>query len=124
MNAKPLTFRRSLAISLGKGGFILALILAWGIPFTLGGGFDMAPPATDEEVMSIRPSAEGSPAALVERHGCWTGEAPADVVTPGHVVVTPEGQAPRYAGPAMVEKALDQMFGGADHGLRVHGFCR
>lgn len=70
--------------------------------------------------------AQGPTAAdLVTAHGCWTGEAPADMrgVLPGHVVVTVDGE-PRYAGERMVGKALDQVFGGVDHGLSVHGFCR
>lgn len=62
-------------------------------------------------------------AALLEQHGCWTDAAPADVVRPHHVVVT-VGTRTFYAGRAMTEKALDQQFGGTDHGLIVRGFCR
>lgn len=77
----------------------------------------------DETVMADRPAVEGSPAALVEAHDCWTGEAPADVEVPGHVVVT-VGNDTIYGGPRLVGKALSQIFDGANHGLVVHGFCR
>lgn len=75
--------------------------------------------------MAIRPSAEGSPSALVAEHGCWAGDAPAEMqgVMPGHVVVT-VGGATRLGGERMVGQALEQIFDGADHGLIVHGFCR
>lgn len=120
------SLRRSLTTSLTKGAVLFAGIAAFVIPSWFFGGFDVAPPATDEEVMAIRPHAPNSPAALVERHGCWTGEAPADMVgeLPGHVVVSEVGKGPRHAGPAMVGKALAQIFEGADHGLTVHAFCR
>ena len=60
---------------------------------------------------------------LVESHGCWAGEAPPDVVAPGHVVVTRDGTT-RYAGPVVTGHALEQIFEGVDHGLTVHAFCR
>lgn len=62
---------------------------------------------------------------LIEAHDCWTDEAPGDTrgVSPGHVVVTVDGRT-RYAGERMTGKALEQLFGGVDHGLTVHGFCR
>jgi hypothetical protein len=73
-----------------------------------------------------RPAAEGSVRALLEEHGCWTGSAPVgmEAKMPGHVVVTPDGVAPSYAGHRMVHGALDQVFAGENHGLVVHGFCR
>lgn len=70
---------------------------------------------------------EGSPADLITKHGCWTGEAPADMegVLPGHVVVTKDGAtAPVYGGSRLVGKALEQIFEGKNHNLTVHGFCR
>lgn len=72
-----------------------------------------------------RAPVEGSPAALIAEHDCWTGAAPADMVgvLPGHVVVIVDG-VPQYAGQRMVGKALDQIFGDIDHGLTVVGFCR
>lgn len=74
-----------------------------------------------------REVAKGSPADLLAKHDCWTGEAPADVTIPGAVVVTmDDAVAPKYvATDAMVGDALDKAFGGADHGIyEVHGFCR
>lgn len=72
----------------------------------------------------IRPDAAGSPAALIKRHGCWTGQAPADMEgkVPGHVVVS-KGSRVLYSA-KLVGPALDQVFGVKDHGLVVHGFCR
>lgn len=66
----------------------------------------------------------GSPAALVARHDCWTGEAPAYMAGkfPGHVVATVRGRTVYSA--RLVGPALDQVFGDADNGLTVHGFCR
>lgn len=85
-----------------------------------------APSSLADEPNLGRDHAAGSPADLVERHGCWTGQPPADMegVIPGHVVVTAPGQDPRYAGEAMVAKALGQVFDGEDHGLTIHAFCR
>lgn len=126
MNAsRPASLRRTLAVSLGKGLLLMAAILAFVVPMSIGGGFDPGELATDAEVMSIRPHVEDSPAALVATHDCWTGEAPADMqgVVPGHVVVTVDGTT-RLGGERMVGKALAQIFEGADHGLRVAGFCR
>ena len=62
---------------------------------------------------------------LVERHGCWTGEAPADMVgvIPGHVVVVKDGQAV-YGADRLVGQALGQAFDGEDHGLQIIAFCR
>ena len=62
---------------------------------------------------------------LLERHDCWTGEAPADMagVIPGHVVYS-HGDGAKLGGPKVVGAALDQIFGGADTSLTVHGFCR
>lgn len=59
---------------------------------------------------------------LVERHGCWTGQAPADMAgkVPGHVVLAKGG----YQGPETVRLALEQTFQNADHGLTVVAFCR
>lgn len=63
---------------------------------------------------------------LVEDHGCWAGEAPADMVgvVPGHVVVAAAGEGPRLGGSLAVGRALEQIFEGVDHGLTVYGFCR
>lgn len=81
-------------------------------------------PETDS-VRVARPLAPGSPAALIEKHGCWTGEPPPDMVgkLPGHAIVATDS-TPRYVGTHLTGMALDQVFGGVDHGLVVHAFCR
>ena len=78
-----------------------------------------APPHT----VADRPD-PGSPAAVVARHDCWTGAAPADMVgrLPGHVVATVRGRTVYSA--RLVGPALDQVFGDVDNDLIVHGFCR
>lgn len=72
-----------------------------------------------------RPNAEGSPIDLVEKNKCWTGEAPAGVTVPGHVVARLEGESlSKVYGAKVVGQALEQIFEGKDHGITVHGFCR
>ena len=88
------------------------------------------------DVAMQRPTDASRPAAdpvktLMDEHGCWSGEAPADMrgKLPGHVVATKNGRLV-YGGTRMVGQALDQlpetMTGKppVDHGLRVHGYCR
>ena len=99
--------------------FLLAIAFSLLAPGYLAPSWDKG---TDAQVMAIRPAVEGSPAALVAKHDCWTGEAPAGVV-PGHVVVT-VGGVTRLGGERMVSKALAQVFDGTDHGLTVSAFCR
>ncbi|MFI5624270.1 hypothetical protein ACIA03_12465 [Nocardioides sp. NPDC051685] len=72
-----------------------------------------------------RPLAPGSPAALIEKHDCWSAEAPRDMAgkLPGHAIVA-TGSDPRYVDAHLTGKALDQVFGGEDHGLVVYAFCR
>ena len=61
---------------------------------------------------------------LLAEHGCWSGQAPAGVTMPGHVVAARPGQPYRYYGPRVTGEALEQVFGHRDHHLRVAGFCR
>lgn len=108
--------RRGLVRAVAAGIPLLAAgAVAASVPNAEAVPFDVQPPTTPAA------PAPGSPAALVEAHDCWTGDAPADMVgkMPGHVV-TDNG----YRGAAEVERALDQVFAGADHGLTVYGFCR
>jgi hypothetical protein len=66
-------------------------------------------------------SAEQSTALhLVHLHGCWTSGSHA---IPGHVVVSHLGHV-RYGGARLTGLALDQLFKGHAHGLKVWGFCR
>jgi hypothetical protein len=74
-----------------------------------------------------RPDAEGSAGVLVADHGCWTGQAPADVIAPGGVVVQIRHEvAPRYsAKPRMITRAITKALGDAeDPNLKVIAFCR
>lgn len=62
---------------------------------------------------------------MIAAHGCWTGEAPANVTAPGHVVVTLPGEHhPTYGGAHLTGHALAQTFDGAHHNLTVHAYCR
>ena len=123
MTSKPRTFRRTFVRITSALPLFVALVAAvwFGASNSAEPKWDVS---TDADVTSIRPHVEDSPAAPVEKHDCWTGEAPADMqgVVPGHVVVTVDG-VPRLGGERMVAKALEQMFDGVDHGLVVHGFC-
>ncbi|MGH3350874.1 MAG: hypothetical protein ACRDPS_09435 [Nocardioides sp.] len=76
-------------------------------------------------VQAGRPLAPGSPAALIERHDCWSKESPRDMAgrLPGHAIIA-TGATPRYVGADLTGKALDQVFAGTDHGLVVYAFCR
>lgn len=90
---------------------------------TLVDGRPSAPPPPAPELVG-----ESSDATrLIERFGCWTGAAPADMENqiPGHVIVTRrDGVRPLRGGDALVSKAFEQVFDGVDHGLTVHAFCR
>lgn len=99
---------------------VLAVLLYVGTVGAITGGVDGDLPYAPAIVE------HGSATDLVERHGCWTSEAPADMVgvIPGHVVVTTAEGVTRYGAERLVDQALRQQFEGADHGLVVHGFCR
>lgn len=125
------TFGRTLAVSLTKG---LVVFLLCAAPFAgqaLGESFLPAPsqsgPLSSEPNLG-RPHAEGSPAALLEKHDCWTGEVPADMrgEFPGHVIVRYDSDiAAQYRGAKAVGDALEFVFDGADNGVvEVIGFCR
>lgn len=115
--------RRSLVCCLLMASPVVGFYSLPGVaPFGVGDlGYEAAAP--EHGAAAALPS----PAELlVEERGCWSGEAPADMVgvLPGHVVVSEPGEGPRYAGARMVGLALSQIFEGADHDLTVHGFCR
>lgn len=75
-----------------------------------------------------RPNAAGSPADLMEKHKCWSGEAPADMqgVIPGHVVIRYDGEvAAKYRGADAVGVALAHIFEESNPRVaEVVGFCR
>jgi hypothetical protein len=88
----------------------------------------MVDPGDSPQGTSAPPAAPGSAPWLIDRHDCWTGPAPDDMVgaIPGHAVVTwPGDQQPTYGGRRAVSAALETVFG--EHqtpGLVVHAFCR
>lgn len=94
----------------------------------LAGGFMLAQVLVPASLTAVphEPAPAHPAAAIIAEHGCWTGEAPADMdgVFPGHVVVSAPGRGAHYAGERMVGLALEQIFEGADHDLTVHAFCR
>jgi hypothetical protein len=63
---------------------------------------------------------------MVERHHCWTGEAPPDMrgKIPGGVLAARPGHPVELLRGRWVGRALDQVFEGVEHGLRVYAFCR
>lgn len=92
------------------------------------GDMDMVAPeqgavAIDQEIADQRRAAR-----LVERHDCWTGDAPADAAgeIPGGVVLAEIGKRPRfYSNDAIVGGALDHLFVESDPTIvAVFGFCR
>jgi hypothetical protein len=88
----------------------------------------VAPPAVVEFDRSQLPAESAAPSRadrLIEKHGCWTSTAPADMAgqVPGHVVASTADGRTVYSA-TLVGPALDQTFGGPDHGLVVHAFCR
>lgn len=119
-----MAFRRNLARTLLPKVFLLAVAFAWFAPGYMAPNWDKG---TDEQVMAIRPQVQGSPAALVEKHDCWTGEAPADMVgkVPGHVVIRFEGSDAKLGGGRAVDIALAHIFNEPNPRVaEVYGFCR
>lgn len=78
-----------------------------------------------EEQGATSGAAPGSVPALVQRHDCWTGAAPAEQAgrVPGHVVVTVRGGDPQLSA-TLVDAALAHVFEVPRRGLTVHAFCR
>lgn len=78
------------------------------------------------EAPSVEAPAKGSPTAVLARMGdkCWTGEAPADVTVPGHVVYSDGADGAKVGGSRMVGIALDSIFKKPVKGLTVYAFCR
>lgn len=110
--------RTRLARTLGHNLLVVAVLVSaflWGM--------------ADEarfQVEPYRPPAAGSAADLMASNDCWTGslDMPPSMVgvIPPRVVVT-DGTWVRLSGERMVDRALEQIFEGVDHGLTVHGFC-
>lgn len=110
MTNRPITFRRCLARA-----FTPAILFGAFLTFASAPDLSWDEPGDIPTITSTE--------RLMDKADCWTGEAPADVEVPGHVLInTPTG--PRVAGPAKVGQALEQIFDGADHNLDIVAFCR
>lgn len=116
MNRKPTpTFRVAMRRGLVQGLVCAALVCT--------------PPAIAMSLLPIPMVYDPSPGhsqtsiprveRMVESGRCWVGDAPADVTVPGHVWA--DG---KYLGERGVSRALEQIFDGVDHGMRVQAFCR
>lgn len=76
-----------------------------------------------DEIVS-RPAVENSAATMLSTYAdrCWQGEAPADVVAPGHVLwVHPDGETVYSSD--LVGPALDATFGDGKLPGRPLAFC-
>ena len=111
-----------------KHRFVVALLIgAWTGGLLTGGAIWRG----DKEVRFEPPSRTTTPAEarsqqLIEAHGCWRQQAPADMrgKLPGHVVVTTRVGRTVYGGRRLVGHALDQQFAHQPAGLTVWAFCR
>ena len=87
---------------------------------------------TDEKVAlaPASPTPSGERAAtedLITAHGCWTGDAPADMAGkwPGGAVIRRANGVVSYTErPGLVDKALRQALDGEDTGVWAVAFCR
>lgn len=115
------TFRQTLGRSLAKGAAWAALTGSAFVLVATGAVGGEAPAGLDKF-----DEGRSYPERIAARHECWTGEAPADVKVPGHVVVRYEGEvAASYRGSKAVGEALAHIFDGADNGVaEVTAFCR
>lgn len=107
--ALTLSLRRCLWLALLVGTFMLAQAL---IPASMTYG-DSAP---------TLPHQPSRAEVLVERHACWTGDAPDNVDVPGHVVWQhPDGRTVYSA--RLVGPALDTLFADGNLPGRAIAFC-
>lgn len=116
--------RTLLREALIRAAIMTACFLAGlGVAITLTGSSHDYAPADEHPVTAPTTSKIDR---LFESGECWTGTAPEDVTIPGRVVLMREpGDQPALLGPKWVERALAQIFDGADHGIyRINGFCR
>jgi hypothetical protein len=98
-------------------GAVLGGLIGYGLSFFIEAPPVEPVPGSNQSTLAER---------LVDQHDCWTGEAPADVNVPGHVVLRYEDDATAtYRGRQGVEDALTQLFDGTDRGVaEVIAFCR
>lgn len=127
MTRQPRTLRAVLRRAVASPVLMLgAGVLGFGAVSTAM-AFDLIPETGWVTPGASSPTAGVEVDALMDRHGCWSGEAPAEMagVVPGGVVFTAPGDGPSYsAEPAVVGRALRHVFDRREPGLVVHGFCR
>jgi hypothetical protein len=84
---------------------------------------------TDEKAPTQTPSGERATTEddLITAHGCWTGDAPADMAGrwPGGAVIRKANGVVSYTErPGLVDKAIRQALDGEDTGVWAVAFCR
>ena len=104
---------------------MIAFVMAWGIRLAAGGQL-FAHEAHYAPLPAPTVEAVVTPDHLLDKHGCWSDQAPADMrgKLPGHVVVSTRSGRTVYGGTRLVGMALDQQFAHKPAGLTVWGFCR
>ena len=111
MSRRPCSFRAILARRLVAAALVLVVL-------------GLAALLARDEAITIEPAQPSLAEILADTHGCWTGEAPADMQgkIPGHVVMTlPDG---RTVYSTDVGRAMAHIFETPERGLTVFAFCR
>lgn len=125
MKKQPTTLRKAM-IRAFLNAVIVTCCLAGSFLFVSAFGNDMTMQAPQTGTVAPEPTGPSKADRLMERHGCWSGEAPADMqgVIPGGAVVTEAGRTRFVKSDAAVGNALDHVFGNPTEIESVHGFCR
>lgn len=111
MFRRPCSFRAMLARRLVVSGLVLVVLA-------------LAALLARDEAITIEPAQPSPAEILADLHGCWTGEAPADMrgQIPGHVVmILPDGSTVYSTD---VSRAMAHIFTHPEAGLTVYAFCR
>lgn len=118
----PVAFAAGAAATLGLAAVVLGV--------DLGGAEDqvVVDSVAEEDAVARDRAADSRATRLMRLHDCWSGEAPSDVVVPGHVVLTQRldgALVTSHGGERLVGRALEALFGEGDaRVVTVHGFCR
>lgn len=111
MFRRPCSFRAMLARRLVVSGLVLVVL-------------SLAALLARDEAITVEPAQPSPAEILADIHGCWSGEAPADMrgQIPGHVVmILPDG---RTVYSTDVGRAMRHLFETPERGLTVFAFCR
>lgn len=129
-NTQSRTFGQTMALATAKALAAFALVaVAFVLMAQTASTVTASPEAREHGAAAAeQPAVKGSPADLMERHNCWSGEAPADMqgVIPGHVVILMDGDvSAQYRGSKYVGIALAHIFEKPNPNVvEVVGFCR